>query len=60
MQLTYRGLPYSSDASVVESASNEMIGQYRGSMFMIGALNSTTSPSSATLRYRGITYRHEH
>jgi Domain of unknown function (DUF4278) len=55
MQLTYRGLPYSSDASAVEAAS-EMTGQYRGSTFKIGTPDLTTPHSATALCYRGTTY----
>jgi Domain of unknown function (DUF4278) len=59
MQLTYRGLPYTSDASSVEPNTNEMTGQYRGSTFKIGTSDITISNSATSLRYRGIAYRCE-
>jgi hypothetical protein len=59
MQLIYRGLPYTSDASAVEPTTNEMTGQYCGSTFKIGTPDVTVPHVATSLRYRGLAYLQE-
>ncbi|HEY9648649.1 MAG TPA: DUF4278 domain-containing protein [Chroococcidiopsis sp.] len=56
MQLTYRGLPYTSAPSV-ETIPGEVIGQYRGATIK-HAIQPTmpAARASATLSYRGASY----
>ncbi|MBD2464396.1 DUF4278 domain-containing protein [Oscillatoria sp. FACHB-1407] len=55
MQLSYRGIPYQSEAHAPQISEGEVVGKYRGLPAQIGSSDIVPNQVS-TLRYRGVFY----
>jgi hypothetical protein len=60
MQLTYRGLPYTSDSINIDTTEATLTGQYRGSNVRFNNHHVTIPETVTTLHYRGVHYLRGH
>ena len=57
MKLTYRGVPYESNATQLEMVDSNIVGKYRGKKFKFKQKKEILIPnSSLRLKYRGVTH----
>lgn len=61
MKLSYRGVNYEVEASMLEVTEGEIGGQYRGQPWRFHYVRHMPKPQTVhTLKYRGIPYRTDH
>ena len=58
MQLSYRGICYQSNPSIIPTIRGEIIGKYRGVILRAKHYTTPLSPKpSLDLKYRGVSYQ---
>ncbi|MEL6777129.1 MAG: DUF4278 domain-containing protein [Cyanobacteria bacterium J06597_16] len=58
MQLSYRGVKYTTSSPAVEVSESQEVGQYRGAVYhMRRAVNVAARKSNDVLKYRGAVVR---
>ena len=56
MRLSYRGIPYETQASEIPAMPGEISGKYRGADFKVNQPSVRSQVQTAILQYRGVLY----